>query len=92
MPLLLTTPIVITNTANSVQITGLYNKIEEGCVEIHYMTLLADGTPYQRGDVRIDGYDAVKALYAETDTVMATGLTFEQASAQILYAKVLAAL
>jgi len=88
----LNTPIVITNTANTVQITRIDNNVEEGYLGIQYMTILEDGTPYQRGTVRVDGIDAVKALYAETDTVMATGKTFEEASAEILYGKVLAQL
>jgi len=90
MATLLNTPIVITNTANTVQITRIDNNVEEGYLAVEYMTILEDGTPFQRGNVRVEGYDAVKALYAETDTLMATGKTFEETSAEILYAKVLA--
>ena len=90
MATLLSTPQVITNTVNTVQVTGLVNNVEEGRIEIHYMTLLEDGTPYQRGMVILaEGYDAVKAASANIDAKIATGMTFEQASTEILYAKVI---
>jgi hypothetical protein len=85
----LTTPIIETKTANTVQITGLYNKIEEESLEIHYITLLEDGTPYKRDLVVFKGYDTVKALYAELDVIIATGKTFEEASTELLYSKAL---
>jgi len=88
----LSIPITVTNTANTVQITGFVNNIEEERCEIHYMTILEDGAPYKRGNVLIKGYDAVKALYAEQDAATADGKDFETASAEILYAKVLAQL
>ena len=92
MAIVLPTPTTETLVATNVQITGVVNNIEEGRFEIHYMILLEDGTPYKRGQVVINGYDDVKALYAEQDAAMATGKTFEVASAEILYNKVLASL
>jgi hypothetical protein len=99
MATILNTPQVITNTVNTVQITGLVNNVEEGRIEIHYMTLLEDGTPYQRGNIILaevirnaDGTvdtTPISNAYAQIDAKIATGLTFEQASAEILYAKVL---
>jgi acylphosphatase len=90
MALDLGTPQVITNTVNKVQVTGLVNNVEEGRIEIHYMTLLEDGTPYQRGQVILaEGFEAIKQSYADIDAKIAEGKTFEQASAEILYAKVL---
>ena len=86
----LSTPIVVTTTATTVQITGFVNNIEQGNCEIQYMIMLEDGTPSKRDRVPISGYEAVKALYSETDAIIATGLTFEEASAKILYEKVLA--
>ena len=85
----LTTPIVITNTANTVQITGILNKVEEERLEIEYIIILEDDTPYKRDRVSIIGKDNVKAIYAETDTIIATGKTFEEASTELLYGKVL---
>lgn len=90
MALILGTPIAVTNTQTSVQITGLVNNLERGNIEVHYMTLLEDGTPYQRGMTTYDGYDEVKNVYAEIDAVIATGKTFEEASTEILYTKVIA--
>ncbi len=86
----LTTPIIITSTATTVQITRIDNNIEEGYILVEYLTSLEDSSPYQRGNIKISGYTDIKALYAETDAVMATGKTFEVARAEILYAKVLA--
>lgn len=83
------TPVITTNTVTTVQITRIDNNIEGEYVNVEYVTLLEDGTPYQRGSVKVRGYDDIKVLYAETDTVMATGKTFEEASAEILYNKVL---
>jgi len=92
MAIILANPVVVTNTATTVQITKIDNNIEHEYLQIEYIILLDDGTPYQRSTVKIEGYDAVKALYAETDVVMGTGKTFEEASTAILYAKVLAQL
>ena len=88
----LNTPIVVTNTATTVQITALVNNVEEERVEIHYMTKLEDGTPYQRGNIQINGKEDVKAMYAELDALISTGKTFEAASGELLYSKVLAKL
>ena len=85
-------PQVITNTVNKVQVTALVNNVEEGRIEIHYITLLEDNTPYQRGNVVVEGYESVKAMYAELDAKIAEGKTFEEASTELLYAKVLSEL
>lgn len=89
MAFLLDTPQTITQTLNRFSITKLENDIEDKNINIEYMIYLEDGTPYKRGRVMIEGYDAVKALYSQIDTVMATGKTFEEASSEILYNKVL---
>lgn len=92
MPSLLSTPIVISNEVNKVQITAINNQIEQGFLSVEYILLMSNGTPYRRGDIRFSGYDVVKALYAELDALIATGKTFEVASAELLYSKVLASL
>ena len=83
------TPQVITNTVASIKVTGIVNDAENEKVEIHYITFLADGSPYQRGNIVINGYDAVKATYAEIDAEIAKGKGFEDASREVLYKKVL---
>ena len=90
--MLLTTPIQTTTIATNVAVTGFYNKVEEEMMEIHYMTYTEDGTPYQRGNVTINGYTDCKAMYAELDALIATGKTFEEASSELLFSKVLAQL
>jgi len=92
MSTVLNNPLVETKTIDKVQITRIDNNIEEGYIEISYLTLYDNNTPAQRGIVGVKGYDAVKALYTETDILIATGKTFEEASTEILYAKVVAQL
>jgi len=92
----LSTPVTMTEVADKVQIVAVINNVERQCLTINYKVLLEDGTTKSTGNmadtmvVHVQGYDAVKALYAEQDTEMATGLTFEEASAKILYARVIA--
>ena len=88
----LTTPKEEVKVVTTVQVTGFVNNREEERCEIHYITLLEDGTPYQRGQVVINGYDDVKVFYAEMDALLATGKAFEEASTELLYGKVLASL
>jgi DNA-binding ferritin-like protein (Dps family) len=78
----LTTPIIETNTANQVQITGFVDNREEGRVEIHYMLLLEDGTPYKRNIVQVSG-DDIAAFYASI------GVDFESQVKEQLYLKVM---
>ena len=89
MATVLNTPIVVTNRATTVQVTGFVNNKEEERCEIHYITLLEDGTPYQRGQVVINGYEDVKAFYAEMDAELSSGKDFEAASGVLLYSKVI---
>lgn len=86
----LETPKAITNTVTSVKVTGVVNDTERGAIDIHFMTLLEDGTPYQRGNVQITGHDAIKDVYAEIDAKLSTGLTFEESSRQVLYNRAIA--
>lgn len=84
-----TQEIAVNNVVNRFSITRLENNIEKGYIEITYRLYYSDMTPYKSSRIYLDGYDAVKALYTEIDAKIATGLTFEQASSEILYAKVL---
>jgi len=86
------TPKTEVKVVTTVQVTGFVNNREEERVEIHYITLLEDGMPYQRGNVVVGGKEAIQALYAEMDAEIAKGLGFEDASRNILYAKVVSEL
>ena len=78
----LTTAIVETNTANTVQLTGFVDNREEGRVEIHYLILLEDGTPYKRNTLTMEG-DDITAFYEEI------GVDFEGQVKEALYVKLL---
>jgi acylphosphatase len=78
----LTTPIIETNTANQIQVTGFVDNREDGRVEIHYMLLLEDGTPYKRNVVQFSGED-INDFYASI------GVDFESQVKEKLYAKVM---
>jgi len=81
----LTTTIVETNTADQVQLTGFVDNREEGRVEIHYMILLEDGTPFKRNVLTLEG-DDVASFYTEI------GVDFDAEVKEALYTKVLGSL
>ncbi len=85
MALVLETPVELVNRVTTIQVTGFVNNREEQRVEVHYITLLEDGTPYQRGQKLINGYDDVKAFYTEFDNRLSNGLGFGQTSKDYLY-------
>jgi len=78
----LNTPIVETNTAKTVQLTGFVDNREEGRVEIHYIILLEDGTPFKRNVLQFSG-DEIAEFYA------GIGVDFEGQVKDALYAKLL---
>ena len=78
----LNAPIIETTTVNQVQLTGFVDNREEGRVEIDYMTLLEDGTPYKRDTLVIQG-DDIAAFYTEI------GVDFDAEVKEALYTKVL---
>ena len=88
----LNAPIMNTLEVTSVKVTGFVNNREELRCEIHYMTSLSDGTPYQRGNITIDGTEAYDAFAAEMDAELAGGLGYEKTLSANLYAKVLGTL
>jgi len=81
----LTTTIVETNTADQVQLTGFVDNREEGRVEIHYMILLEDGTPFKRNVLTLEG-DDVASFYTDI------GVDFDAEVKEALYTKVLGSL
>jgi len=87
----LTTPTVETLTVASVKVTGFVNNREELTTEIHYMTSLADGTPYKRDALRTDGVEEYVTLCAEIETALASNTDYESALSSVLYARVFAA-
>ena len=78
----LNTAIVETNRATKVQLTGFVDNREEGRVEIHYLILLEDGTPYKRDTLIMEG-DDITDFYAEI------GVDFEGQVKEALYVKLL---
>jgi len=87
----LTTPTVETLTVASVKVTGFVNNREELTTEIHYMTSLADGTPYKRDALRTDGVEEYAVLCAEIEAVLDSNTDYESALSSVLYARVFAA-
>jgi hypothetical protein len=79
----LTTPIVETNSANTVEITAFTDNREDGRIEISYMIFLEDGTPFRRSHIILEG-DDVPAFYASL------GVDFESQVKDVLYDKILA--
>ena len=89
MGLTLSTPMEVVNTIDEVRITEIINSVENEFIVIKYK-LISDGiVPTDEKVVVIQGKELVKALYSEQDAIMATGKTFEEASREILYGKVL---
>lgn len=84
MAFTLEAPVVVTHKQTSFVVTGIVNNVEEKFVDVHFMTLLEDGSPFQRGVCRIaEGYEQAKALYADLDSRIAAGASFEDASTAI---------
>jgi len=83
------TPIIKIETISSVQVTSFVNDIEQNNIRIEYIRLLDNGEVKDRDCVFIDNYDDVKKLYKDLDDIIATGKTFEEASAKLLYFKVI---
>lgn len=55
-----------TNIVTDVEITGVVINYEQGFTEVHYITFLEDGTPFQRGTVKGEDTDIFNpaSLYA----------------------------
>jgi len=88
----LTTPITETLEVTSVKVTGFVNNREELTTEIHYMTSLSDGTPYQRNNLRTDGVEEYAVLCTEIEAALALNPDYEAALASVLYTRVLASI
>ena len=90
MAINLNTPIIETKNANQVQVTDVNISIEREEIEVRYLLILEDGTPYQRGAWRQTGIDNIEAVYAEIDALTDSGKTFAEASTELAYSKALA--
>lgn len=88
----LPTPKVITQTVTDVIITGVNHNFEDGTLEVNYMTLLDDGTPYQRGTNRLDNELDIADMYATINTAVAEGSTVRQAIDAIVTDQVIASI
>ena len=86
----LTTPTVETLNVTSVKVTGFVNNREELTTEIHYMTSLSDGTPYQRGNIKTDGVEEYAVLCGEIEAALVANSDYETALSSVLYARVFA--
>jgi len=89
---LLTQPIETKTVATKVQITAFVSNYEEGYMEVQYMTLQEDDTPYQRGNVRIEAEEEMAQVYIDVAAYMSDGDFIDVASGKVAYAKVLEAL
>jgi len=87
---LLQTPITQTQVVDKVQITKFIADYENLDMTVEYMTLLSDGTPYQRGQINIIDDVEMQKVYAETEALIAAGDNLQTASAKVAYARVLA--
>jgi len=85
MSLKLTTPEVL--EVSEYSITSINNDVRAGTVAISYSRFLSDGSFKDSNVFRIYGKNAIKSLYGELTTEIQNGLTFEEASRKVLYAK-----
>lgn len=75
---------------DKLQIQRYTNSLAESVVIVQFDVLYDDNTVKECGYLRINGYDDIKALYAEMDVAIGNGLSFEEASKQVLYSRVVA--
>jgi len=75
-------------SVTDVAITSIINSPKRKMVIIKYDVIASDGNVVKSDALRIKGAPAVKELYDELDVLIRTGLSFEQASRQLLYAKI----
>jgi len=87
MSIILDTPQVQTQTVTEFVITKIINNVERGLLSISYNLLLEDGNVLKEETKRFRGKGVIQGLYAELDTIIATGKTFEEASRELLYSK-----
>lgn len=89
MAVALNTQVVETKVVASVQITGFSINYENLEMKSEYMTLLEDGTPFQRGSATSTDATRISALMDEIEAKVLAGTTMEVASSEVAYSFVL---
>ena len=85
-------PITQTLVVDKVQITRFQIDYEEGIMQVDYLTLLNDGTPYQRGTVQLRDAADISQVYIDTEALMTAGDSLEVAAAKVAYGRVMESL
>lgn len=83
------TPKTETKTVSTVDITSSEHNYEQGTLTISYMTLLDDGTPYQRGSLQINNPTEIAAVYTAIGDKVVAGDAADVAMDAVAYDKVL---
>ena len=86
---LLTTPIIETNTINSVQIIKYSIDYKNSVMTWEYVTLLANGASHEHGYLRITDATEIAQVYSDTEALIIAGDSLDLASSKVAYAKVL---
>ncbi len=86
----LTTAKTETKVVTTVQITGFHIDYEAATMTSSYMTLLEDGTPHQRGQVNIDGLEAIGEFMKKVeDGIRVDDKSIDEATTTVAYELVL---
>ena len=88
------TPITVSQTVASVQITGFSIDYENLSMTSSYMTLLEDGTPYQRSQATTSDPLEIQGFMDEVEALIRADITvnMDAAAAQVAYGFVLSKL
>ena len=92
MAIALTTPIEEVKRVTQVQITGFRMNYENPEMVSEYMTLLEDGTPYQRGTASTIDLAEIESFMNQVEQLIIGGKDLDTASAEIAYGFVLSKL
>ncbi len=87
MPLNLTASETTTKEIIGYAVASFENSVIHEKITIRYKTIFADGSTGRGELISIKGKEAIQALYAEMDSAIASGKSFENASKEILYSK-----
>ena len=92
MAIALNTPIEEVKRVTQVQITGFRMNYENPEMVSEYMTLLEDGTPYQRGTASTTDLAEIELFMNQVEQLIIGGKDLDTASAEIAYGFVLSKL
>ena len=92
MAIALSTPIEEVKRVTQVQITGFRMNYENPEMVSEYMTLLEDGTPYQRGTASTTDLAEIELFMNQVEQLIIGGKDLDTASAEIAYGFVLSKL